>query len=72
MTIREKQTRLAELTEYIAFQEKSLEIGAEKLKELNNLYNTEYRDYKDLLVKKKRLQDEIEALMRTADLYSNF
>lgn len=72
MTIKERQERISELTDDIAFQEKLLSDGARRLKELNDLYNGTEREYKDLLTKKKRLQDEVDALMRTADIYSNF
>lgn len=72
MTIKERQLRASELADFIAFQEKSLDDGSKKLKELNNLYNTADREYKELLIKKRRLQDEVAALMQTADLYSNF
>lgn len=72
MTKSEGQLRISELKEYIAFQEKSLDIGARKLKELNDQYNITDREYKELVIKKNKLIEEITALTQTADLYSNF
>lgn len=72
MTIKERQDRVSELTESIALQEILLNKGAQKLKDLNDLYNKTDKEYKDLLTKKGRLQDEVAALMKTANLYSNF
>ena len=65
------KSRAAELAEALAYQEVLLNIGTDRLKELNTQYDTLDREYKLLLLQKGNLVEEIIILTENLDLYSN-
>lgn len=71
MNIQDKQKRLAELTEALAYQERLLNIGSDMLLDLNRQYDELEREYKRLLFKKNVLTEDIITLTQNLDLYSN-
>lgn len=68
----EQKKRISELSDFIAQQEKLLDDGSRRLKELNELYEDTYRSYKELVQKKNKLVEEIIILTSNVELYSNF
>lgn len=72
MAIKEKQSRLSELTESIAIQEEILADGSRRLKRLNDEYEKVNREYLELLSRKNKLTEELATLASNIDIYSNF
>ncbi len=72
MKTTDKKKRSEELSESLAYQEMLLNLGANRLQELNKKYEDLEREYKILLIKKKELTESIITLTENLDLYSNF
>lgn len=72
MNTQDKLKRASELVEALAYQEILLDIGAKRLKELNDQYDILDREYKRLLSQKRVLMEDIVIITQNLDLYSNF
>ena len=71
MTSQDKLKKISEITEALAYQQILLDIGANRLKELNAQYDALDRDYTRLLSQKRTLLDDIVILTDNLDFYSN-
>ena len=71
MTTHDMAKRASELAEALAYQEILLNIGADRLRELNLQYDILDREYKLLLLQKRTLTEDIIILTQNLDLYSN-
>jgi len=71
MNASDRISRAAELADALAYQEILLNIGADRLRELNKQYDILDREYKLLLSRKRTLTETIIILTDNLDLYSN-
>jgi hypothetical protein len=71
MNASDRISRAAELADALAYQEILLNIGADRLRELNKQYDILDREYKLLLSQKRTLTETIIILTDNLDLYSN-
>lgn len=71
MTIASGRQKLVELENSIDFQQNVLDMGAERLRELNEKYEAVDKEYRELLRKKNDLVEEVATLLENIDIYSN-
>ena len=71
MTTHDMVKRSSELAEALAYQEMLLNIGTDRLRELNLQYDILDRECKLLLLQKSTLLEDIIILTQNLDLYSN-
>ena len=65
------KSRASELAAALAYQEILLNIGSDRLRELNKQYDILDRDYKLLLSQNRTLMEDIIILTENLNLYSN-
>ena len=71
MTSQDRLKRISEIAEALAYQEILLDIGAKRLRELNDQYDILDREYKRLLTQKRTLMEDIVIITQNLELYSN-
>jgi len=71
MSSQDKLKRISEIAEALTYQEILLDLGAKRLRDLNDQYDILDREYKLLSLQKRTLLEDIIILTENLDLYSN-